>query len=60
MEVTWQDPTNPHTLLTHLFQNTLVEELLQFLVAVIDTELLKAVVFEILLREEKKTEEADV
>lgn len=32
----------------HLFQNTLVEELLKFLVAVIDTELLKAVVFEIL------------
>lgn len=43
-----------HALITHLFQNTLVEELLQFLVAVVDAELLKAVVFEIFWGKEKK------
>lgn len=37
-----------HTLLTHLFQDALVEELLQFLIAVVDAELLKAVMFKIL------------
>lgn len=37
-----------HMPLTHLFQNPLVEELLQFLIAVIDTELFEAVVLKIL------------
>lgn len=45
----FQDKEKYHlNLFTHLFQNTLVEELLQFLIAVIDTELLKAVMFKIL------------
>lgn len=35
-------------LLTHLFQNTLVEELLQFFIAVIDAELFEAVMLKIL------------
>lgn len=37
-----------HPGLTHLLENTFVEELLQFLIAVIDTELLKAVMLKIL------------
>lgn len=34
-------------LLTHLFENAFVEELLQFLIAVIDAELFKAVVLKV-------------
>lgn len=40
-------------LLTHLFQDALIEELLQFFVAVVDTELLKAVMLKILWEDEK-------
>lgn len=42
-----------HRLLTHLLEDALVEELLQFLIAVIDAELLEAVVLEIFLEKKK-------
>ena len=35
---------------SHLLQDALIEELLQLLVTVVDTELLKAVVFKVLCR----------
>lgn len=41
-------------ILSHLLQDALVEELLQFLVAVVDAELLEAVVFKVLCEKERE------
>ena len=44
---------------SHLFQDALVEELLQLLIAVVDAELLKAVVLEIFWRAKEGTGERE-
>lgn len=43
---------------SHLFQDALIEELLQFLVTVVDAELLEAVVLKVLCKEKKQRQTA--
>lgn len=44
---------------SHLFQDALIEELLQFLITVVDAELLEAVVFKVLCKTEAAADKSN-